>query len=184
MPAPEPTAPPGPRVSRRAVLGGLAAAATAPWLLSDAQPAEAQAAGTVAADFIARQMHIAIPLGGGNVMVAGGVSADGTPLSDVVYYTSTGTLYALPPLNTARYAAAGVLITYGRVLVLGGTQDGVTPLSDVEVYDPVNNAWTETTPLQTARFNHMAARTVSNQALITGGYDGATVLYDPETYYF
>ena len=173
-----------PLVSRRAVLGGLAAASVTPWLLAKVQPAEAQAAGTSPTDFIARQQHIAVPLGGGNILVAGGLSADGTPLSDVVYYTSSGVVYALAPLNMARYAAAGVLITYGKVLILGGTQDGSTALTECEVYDPINNVWTQAADLQTARFNHMAARTVSNQVLITGGYDGATVLYDSETYLF
>ena len=183
MPTDEPTAPPSTRVSRRTVLGGLAAAAAAPWLLSDAQPAQAQAAG-VPASFIARQQHISVPLGGGNILVAGGVSADGTPLNDVVYYTSGGAVNALAPLNTARFAAAGVLITYGRVLILGGTQDGVTALTSVEVYDPVGNVWTPAADLQTARFNHTAVRSTGNQVLVIGGNDGFSVLIDAATYTF
>ena len=174
-----PPQPSGLHLTRRALLGGLAAAAAAPWLIHSA-PAQAQSAPALpAATLLPRQQHTATLLGGGNVLVAGGIYQG--VLDDVQVIGPTGSVSSLAPLNTPRYAHAAVLLPYGRVLVLGGYYKG--PLDDAEVYDPSTNTWSPATPLALPRYNHTAVRVSNTQILVVGGtYQG--VLSDTETYSF
>jgi hypothetical protein len=170
-----------PRLSRRTLLGSLAAASVAPWLL---QGLPAQASSTVAASSVnplPRQMHTATALGGGYVLVAGGLSQDGTAFSDVTIYGPTGALTAAAPMNTPRYAHEAVLLPYGKVLVLGGYWQGA--LDSAEIYDPSSNTWTPAASLALPRYNHTAVRLTGNQILVIGG-SSQGVLSDTEIYLF
>ena len=170
--APQPA---GLHLTRRALLGGLAAAAAAPWLI---QATQAQSAPALpATTLLPRQQHTATPLGSGYVLVAGG-SYQGV-LDDVQIIGPTGTVTTAAPLTTPRYAHAAVLLPYGRVLVLGGYNEG--PLDDAEVYDPSSNTWSPATPLALPRYNHDAVRVSNTKILVIGGYYQG-VLSDNETY--
>lgn len=180
-------------LSRRAVLGGLVAAAATSLLperaaradRDDREDHERPDPNLTPGVFTPRQFHASVRLGGGHTLVAGGQNTDGFALSDVVLVTASGTVYPLAPLTLARYSHAAVALPDGQVLVLGGlSADGLAagPLADVEIYDPDRNVWRPAPPLQLARYNHTAAHTTGNRVLIIGGCSTSAV-YDPETYY-
>ena len=49
-----------------------------------------------------------------------------------------------------RRAGASAAVYNGKIYVVGGFDD-VAPLTHCEVYDPVEQVWTEISPLHTAR---------------------------------
>lgn len=169
----------GPSLTRRALLGGMAATAAAPWLLRTA-PAEAAslpAAALTPAILLPRRQHTATALGGGYILLAGGIYQG--ILDDVQIIGPNGAVTRGAPMLTPRYGHAAVLLSYGRVLVLGGFSGDV--LDAAEVYDPSSNTWSEATPLALPRYNHTAVRVSNTQVLIVGGTYQDT-LSDTETY--
>jgi hypothetical protein len=165
-PAPRPG---GPRLSRRALIGGLAVTAVAPWLVTEADGQAAPRAALPPAALLPRQQHTATPLGGGYVLLAGGTYQG--VLDDAQVVGPDGAIFAAAPLTTPRFAHAAVLLPYGRVLVLGGYNNG--PLDDAEVYDPASNTWSPARPLALPRYSHTAVRVSNTQVLVVGGtYQG------------
>ena len=169
------SSPTGLHLTRRALLGGMAAAAAVPWLL---QASPALAAPTLpSATLLPRQDHTATALGSGYVLLAGG-TYEGT-LSDVQIVGPTGAVMSAAPMITPRYSHAAVLLPYGLVLVLGGYYQG--PLDAAEVYDPSSDTWTVAASLALPRYNHTAVRVSNTQVLVMGGtYQGT--LADIESY--
>lgn len=165
----------GLHLTRRSLLGGMAVAAAAPWLLQ-ATPVHAAAA-LPSATLLPRQNHTAVALGGGYILLAGGIYQ--STLSDVQIIGPSGAVTSAAPMITPRYGHAAVLLPYGRVLVLGGYDQG--PLDAAEIYDPTSNSWTAAAPLALPRYNHTAVRVSNTQVLVMGGtYQGT--LSDAESY--
>ncbi|CAF4402113.1 unnamed protein product, partial [Adineta steineri] len=83
----------------------------------------------------ARYSHTASILANGNVLVAGGLSGNGTALrSAELYNASTGLWTTVSNMSSARYYHTASILTNGNVLVVGGTADGSSALSSAEVY--------------------------------------------------
>jgi len=176
-----------PRVSRRAVIGGLVAAAVLPTIVERAWGQAPSAAITATPPPFGsailpypRQMHTATAMAGGYVLICGGQYNDQI-LGSAQMYRPNGTWIDLPSLITARTQHAAVLLSHNRVLVCGGIYQGT--LDDAEIYDAGTNTWTAATPMQIPRYAHQATQITPTQILITGGYYQGT-LGDPEIYLF
>ena len=88
----------------------------------------------------------AVTLADGDVMVTGGLGAEGSSaLASAEHYSlSTRTWSVLAPMRQARDAAAAAALPDGYVLVAGGQAvDGGTeePLASAELYDVARNKW-------------------------------------------
>ena len=142
-------------ISRRTILGSLAAAALAPMALraesQSLSPAPARrhpgrrACGVNAVSVAAppRMFHAAAPLGDGSVLVTGGISYGQTPSAAAfLYMPHSGEWKAVAPMNHARAYHATAALGDGRVIVLGGRFVTQTPLTSVEIYDPGRDEWT------------------------------------------
>jgi hypothetical protein len=108
------------------------------------------------------------------VLVAGGWSSSITDSAEL-YDPATGMWTPTGSLNNARYEHAAALLINGNVLVAGGNGPGNIATNAAEIYDPAALAfgtagvWTETRPLNSARYYHTATLLASNQVLVAGG---------------
>jgi N-acetylneuraminic acid mutarotase len=88
----------------------------------------------------ARLGHIAIQLGDGSVLVAGGFNsappAEVAVASAELYDPNTGTWSDTADLVEARAGATATLLSDGRVLITGGFGSNSMPLVTAELYDP------------------------------------------------
>eukprot|EP01047_Picozoa_sp_COSAG01_P054096 COSAG01_NODE_5870_length_3980_cov_35.431847_2_plen_166_part_00 len=107
-----------------------------------------------------RQDAVAVALGDGKVLVAGGFKTSGYEdinLASAEVLAADGSSWsAVAPMHTARYGAVGGLLPGGRVIVAGGSEnddDGENILATAELWDPVTNVWTELPPMATARLH-------------------------------
>jgi hypothetical protein len=184
--APEPTDDSGARVTRRAAITGMVAAAVTPAALAagwGTRPGLGRPTGPIGAstpeealpltEGTARYQHTATPLPDGRILLVGGYHRDtvaGTlamPLASVeIYDPSRDRWFAVAPLQTPRARHAALLLPDGRVAVLGGY--ALDPLDTVELYDPYRDAWQYATPLSQPRFDH-GASLAGQQIVLTGG---------------
>lgn len=163
----------GSGVSRRTLMGAMAAAAALPLIATRAQARQGPRA--PGATLLPRSGHTATALQNGAVLIVGGFL--GSALADVQILTTDG-VFAGAPLITPRYDHSAVLLPDGRVLVAGGRYLG--PLADVEIYDPVADAWSPATPLSYPRYQHSAAY-AQGAVILTGGISQGAVA-DAEFY--
>ena len=134
-----------------------------------------------------RYGYTATLLPNGNVLVAGGRSAD-RPLASVeLYDPSTGRWSFTGSLNVSREAHTATLLGNGKVLVAGGWANNCCQGSDLtntaELYDPATGEWSFTGSLNVLRTGHTATLLSNGKVLFAGnGQGGAnTELYDPAT---
>jgi hypothetical protein len=139
-----------------------------------------------------RTWHTATPLSDGRVLVSGGYGGStATFLSSAELYDPvTGIWSATGSMRTARIAHTATRLPDGRVLVSGG-YDGIllssSALFSAELYDPVSGAWSGTSPMGTARYDHTATLLSDGRVLVSGGSNGnglpdaGAELYDPAT---
>jgi hypothetical protein len=123
----------------------------------------------------ARSQHAALKLGDGCVVVIGGTTAGGVPLSTAeIYDPKTDAWSAAGAMKFARAYPAAALLANGKVLVAGGN------ISAAELYDPTNNTWSSAGAMSTPRLTAFAAPLAGGKILIAGS--GSTAeLYDPLT---
>ena len=96
-----------------------------------------------------RSRHTAALLQDGRVMLIGGEDDTFGQIADVeIVDVEAGVSVAGPPLNTARYEHASVVLKNGDVVVAGGFGPG-GHLSSIEVFDGVD--WKEAGELDAAR---------------------------------
>jgi N-acetylneuraminic acid mutarotase len=105
------------------------------------------------------------------------------PARGQILWTTTGSL-AQP-----RFQTTGTLLNDGRVLLVGSLtcDPGCFSYPTAEIYDPSTGTWSETSPLNVPRFNHVAVRLPDGRVLVAGGYLTPGVLtasceiFDPAT---
>jgi hypothetical protein len=120
----------------------------------------------------ARQLHTAVALHDGRVLVAGGSGAGSLPLSSAELFqpdpinawTTTGSLAA------GRFGHAAVRLPTGAVVVAGG---GYPAIATVESYDPVLGTWSQAGTLGAARQNLRAVVLPDMRILVGPGWQGA-----------
>jgi hypothetical protein len=107
-----------------------------------------------------------------------------------IHIASGQTLWAKTgSLNQPRLQTTGVLLNDGRILLAGSLTctPRCTAFATAEIYNPATGVWSETSPLNSPRFNHVAAKLPDGRVLIAGGYvspgvlTGSCEIYDPGT---
>jgi len=133
----------------------------------------------------ARYAHSAVLLSNGQVLVAGGIDANGAPLTSVeVFHPVAGTWSATGNMITARHDQTATLLPDGKVLVTGGIGANGAILSSAEVYDPTSGTWSATiVNMNAPRVHHTAtALTGGGIILISGGSGSQGNLASAELY--
>lgn len=110
-----------------------------------------------------RYKHVAVPYGNG-VLVIGGLSSSGQPMSDAELFDGTK-WRKVAPMKIARSQHAGILWN-GSVLVTGGI--GIQPLSAVEMFD--GTTWRPAQHMRSPRYGHSVA-IGDGAAIVTGGFN-------------
>ncbi len=120
-----------------------------------------------------RALHVAVALGDGRVLVAGG--GNGTLTAPVGTNTTeiwdplTRTFAPGPLMAAPRALHAAVRLLDGRVAILGGTDSAglVTPTCDL--FDPATGTISAGPPMPTGRCGHTATLLADGRVLVTGG---------------
>jgi hypothetical protein len=125
-----------------------------------------------------RRGHVAILLGNGNLLVAGGID-DGLP--DPQRFLSSAELFNPKTLNffptssmtSPRYGHAASLLQNGAVLITGGFSGGVTIIDAAELYDPGTGSFAATGRMTDARAEHTSTGPTSREVPVReGGGEG------------
>jgi hypothetical protein len=175
---------------RRAAVAALITMTTLalPSLADAASPNTWTAAGSPGAG---RFAHVAAPLPGGKVLVAGGIQETAVFLNtSQIYDPATDHWTDTPSLGPTPRARAGVIaLPNGNVIVAGGISGPAgAGLDTGVVYDPVANSWTPVSGTMAAgHADPIVALLPTGKVLIAGGADAAVAptnsasLYDPST---
>ncbi len=131
----------------------------------------------------ARYAHTATLLSNGNVLVAGGIDANGAPLASAELFDPTsGTWSATGNMLTARHDQTAVFLTSGKVLVTGGIGANGAILSSAELYDPTTGTWGAAGNMTSARVSHTATVLTTGFVLLNGGRNSSGALASAELY--
>ena len=118
-----------------------------------------------------RRGHTATLLGTGEVLVAGGTSANTTEIIDPYH----AVVRPGPNLLEGRTGHTATMLLSGKVLLAGGA------VSSAEIFDPVTRTTAPTGAMAQSRQNHVAIRLRDGRVLVTGGgADLTTEIYDPQ----
>jgi WD40 repeat protein len=125
---------------------------------------------------VARQRHSATLLPGGQVLIAGGLSASGIVASSELFDPSSNAFGFSGSMTTPRAGHTATLLNTGQVLITGGST------SSAELYDPSTGTFTATGSMAVSRSGHTATLLPDGRVLVAGG-QGTTLaeLYDPAT---
>jgi hypothetical protein len=129
----------------------------------------------------ARERHIAVPLGNGKVLIAGGYN-DHYLISAEIFDPTKGTFTPTGDMVVNRLGGAGVLLRSGLVLLAGGYNGSY--LNTAETYNPATGTFTVTVgSMSTARQDLGMTLLNTGTVLMTGGFNGAFIasaeLYNP-----
>ncbi|MGG1517866.1 fibronectin type III domain-containing protein [Paenibacillus oryzisoli] len=133
-----------------------------------------------------RQLHRAVTMADGNVMVTGGNDGMQQSAATMIYNPTLNSWASGTSMITARFSHAAVLLHDGRIMVIGGNSFNSGVLNSVEIYDPTTNTWSAAAPLSVLRAAHAAVTLPDGRILVAGGGndDGdlaSTEIYDPTT---
>jgi hypothetical protein len=113
----------------------------------------------------ARVNHVAAPLPGNRVLVAGGNADSAGDLSSAEIFDSSSRTWAVTStMSAARTAATATTTTTGSILVVGGASTAA------EFYDPTTGTWTLTGAMSTPRAGHTASLLPGGGVLAVGGF--------------
>ena len=180
-------------LTRRAAIGGLAAAVTVLPTLRDAANAQTwrrisqqpiARLPLASAQPTARTAHTATLLQNGLLLVVGGMQFTIAPLSGAQLFNPVrGAWHNAASMQASRSDHAAALLPDGRVLICGGVHAGGRPMAVCEIYDPQNDAWHAAAPLNIARYGHAATPLSNGTILVTGGCGNRPIagveIYDP-----
>lgn len=128
-----------------------------------------------------RTQFSATRLGGsGQILIVGGLDADGNPLASAeLYEPASGVFTTIDgALNTARYGHVGVATVGGAIFIIGGQGAGAAYLASVEIFksgsgrpEVTGTFAVAAVGLSSARGNIAAELQADGRILITGGAD-------------
>ena len=127
---------------------------------------------------VARARHTSTLLNTGEVLVAGGVDVNGTPLTSAELYNPATRRWSLTgSMSDGRWGGTATLLQNGEVLVAGGS-DQFTTIATAELFNPATGTWTLTGSLSRPRIFHTATLLPNGQVLVAGGetFTGGTAL--------
>jgi large repetitive protein len=128
---------------------------------------------------VPRARHTATVLATGEILVVGGVDAQGAPVREAELFDPiTSAVRSAGILADGRAEHTATLLADGRVLIIGGTgRAGV--LGSAEIYDPAVGNFAAARALGVARTRHVAIPLCDGTILVAGGAPGAE-LYGPK----
>jgi hypothetical protein len=132
---------------------------------------------------VARQLHTAILLNDGKVLVAGGSGLTSAELYD----PSSGTFAATGAMTSVLATPIATLLPDGKVLIVGATDPNSPAPAETQLYDPSSGTFTASGSAVAIKYPQTATLLHSGKVLITGvaGADSCTTfvaeLYDPLT---
>jgi hypothetical protein len=137
---------------------------------------------------VARSNAVAVELGNGKVLIAGGVGPQGILASTELYDEATNMFE--PPastvfMNLSRWDAGIATLPNGKVLIIGGFQTpDISPLASCELYDPATNTFAPatTTPVMNAQRANLTATVLANGLILVQGNNGTASLRSVELY--
>lgn len=123
---------------------------------------------------VAREQHIAVRLGNGKVLIAGGYNNRYLKAAEI-YDPASGSFTATTEeMNTARGGAAAALFQGGKVLIAGGYNG--TFISSAELYDPSTDTFSfAPASMSVGRHNPTATLLNDGNVLIAGGFNAAFI---------
>ena len=125
-----------------------------------------------------RAWHATARLFDGAVLIVGGATSGGTPLSSAeIFDPATSNIYPAGLMTTPRMGASATTLIDHRVLIAGGN-DGTQELATAEIYDASTSAFTIVpTQMTVARSGHTALLLPHNGGvLLAGGSAAGTTL--------
>jgi hypothetical protein len=140
---------------------------------------------------VARSDHTATLLANGQVLVTGGLNANGYLASAELYDPAKGKWTLTDSMTVPRDGHDAVLLQNGQVLVAGGINSTLPmcgTLASAELYDPSNGTWTPTGGMTTGRYSFTLTLLPNGEVLAAGGTNcgegGLTSaeLYNPNTH--
>lgn len=144
---------------------------------------------------VGRQIHTAVRLGDGRVLIAGGYAfGDGSLASATLYDPVSDAFRPTGALTTARGTATATLLRDGRVLIAGGGPTAWNHpdpfLATAELYDPGTGTFSDAGSMATPREGHTATLLADGRVLVAGGNDAnghavdSAEMFDPATSMF
>jgi galactose oxidase-like protein len=133
----------------------------------------------------ARAGHLAVTLGDGRILLAGGWNASGMLHSAELYDPARGRFAPAGDMVEPRGGAAATLLRDGRVLVTGGGDNVAT--ASTELFDPRDGRFHAAGSLIAPRIGHTATLLPDGRVLVAGGVRrkgevlASAELYDPAT---
>jgi PKD repeat protein len=119
---------------------------------------------------LGRYDHTATLLESGEVLIVGGVTANGPTASAAIYDPQTQTFSDISSLQDNRYQHTATVLSDGRVLILGGRRDNQALVQIVEIFDPATRLFSRTANIPVGRFQHSTTLLADGQVLLAGGY--------------
>jgi len=128
---------------------------------------------------VARALHTATLLAGGDVLIAGGGTVYEGQTGSVsataeIYSPKTGAWRRVGAMSKPRYAQGAALLKDGRVMVAGGwysTRNSDRAHNTVEVFDPATGAWTAAAAMTGSRSLFGLVGLPDGRILAIGGVD-------------
>ncbi|MCD1258977.1 fibronectin type III domain-containing protein [Paenibacillus athensensis] len=149
---------------------------------------EVASAATNLANLLAnRQLHRAVTMADGKVMVTGGNDGITDTATTMIYNPTSNTWAYGASMSTPRFSHAAVLLHDGRIMVMGGNSFNDGTLKTSEIYDPITSTWSAAAPLSVMRAAHAAVTLPDGRVLVAGGSDdngqdlATTEIYNPTT---
>jgi len=145
---------------------------------------------------VARNLHSAMLLDDGRVLVVGGYDGARRLASCEIYNPKTREWQLTASMTDARVLHTTTRLADGRVLVTGGSDDNQRSIYWFEVFDPSVEKWTtvvktgtETTSMFRSRSSHTASLLPDGAVLVAGGWHSGTTdylrtyeIYDPSSH--
>lgn len=129
----------------------------------------------------ARTYHTANLVASGNVVVIGGISDDGSPLTSIEIYNPTLDSWTTSAINlttgVSRHTAT--IMADGKILITGGVNSLSVNVATTYIYNPVADTISTVGNLIVPRSSHRALLLSTNNILVSGGGTATAELFIP-----